>query len=96
MKTKLRAGDWAAKQKYPLTSAKVRKFSTMQLAEMCKMGIKHVGVLGSPNPGENCEACEAIMFIKGKDGVKFEIEFASPLPLPGCNKKHCKCLFIAR
>jgi len=62
---------------------------------MREAGIKFVGVLASPNPGEYCEACAAIMFTREKNGVKFEIEFATPLPLPGCDKHPCKCILIA-
>jgi hypothetical protein len=77
------------------TNATVRKESRERLAEMREAGIKFVGVLGSPNPGENCEPCEAIMFTREKNGIKFEIDFASLLPLPGCNKHPCKCIWIA-
>jgi len=66
-----------------------------RLAEMREVGIQFVGVLGSPNAGENCEACEAIMFTREKDGERFEIESAPSLPLPRCDKQWCKCLFIA-
>lgn len=77
------------------TNATVRKESRERLAQMREAGIKFVGVLGSPNPGETCEACEAIMFKREKNGVKYEIEFATPLPLPGCDKHPCKCILIA-
>lgn len=94
-KNKIPAGDWASIQKFPMPNSKVRIFTGMQLAEMREAGIKFVGVLASPNPGEFCETCEAIMFTREKDGSKFDIEFATPLPLPGCNKRYCKCIFIA-
>lgn len=89
MKSKLCAGDWAAKQKYPLTKSKVRKFSAMRLAELREAGIKFVSVLGCNNSGDDCEACLAMK------GQKVEIELATPLPLPGCDKTHCKCIWLA-
>ncbi len=89
MKRRLYAGQWAAKRKPPWTKSKTAKFTAMQLAEMRDAGIKFLGILGSPNAGESCEACLAM-----KDD-KIEIEFANPLPLPGCDKKICKCLYLA-
>ncbi len=62
----------------------------MQLAEMREAGIKFVSVLGCNNPGDDCEACLAM-----KD-QKIEIEFAMPLPLPGCDKRLCKCIWLAK
>jgi hypothetical protein len=86
--------EWMAKQKFPLSRAKVRKVSIAKLAELREAGIKFVGVLGSNSP-DDCEACQAIAFTREKDGTKIDIEFATPLPLPGCSKRYCKCIYIA-
>ena len=77
------------------TRDKVAKTESARLATMRDAGISHVGILASPNPGEFCEECAAIMFTRDKDGTRFEIEFAPALPLPGCDKEFCKCLYIA-
>ena len=81
--------EWMAKQKFPLDKAGVQKVSKAKLAELREFGIEYVGVLGCNNPGDDCEACLAL-----KD-QKIEIAFAPTLPLPGCDKKHCKCGLIA-
>jgi hypothetical protein len=80
--------DWMAKQKFPLDKAGVQKVSTAKLAELRAVGIKFVSVLGSNGAGD-CEACLAIK------GEKIDIDFATPLPLPGCDKKNCMCCYIA-
>ena len=70
-----------------------RTNSEQRLADMRACGIKFVGILASPNPGEFCEAAAAM-----KD-VKIEIEFAPPLPLPECSMRDhhrkCNCILIA-
>ena len=81
--------DWMAKQKFPLDKAGVQKVSTAKLAEMREAGIKFVSVLGCNNPGEDCEACLATR------DQKIEIEFATPLPLPDCDREFCKCEYLA-
>ena len=81
--------NWLARQKYPLTLDNVKKDSAFKLSEMREAGIKFVSVLGCNNSGDDCDACLAMK------GEKIEIEFATPLPLPGCDKKFCKCLYIA-
>jgi hypothetical protein len=86
--------EWMAKQKFPLSKSKVNKVSVAKLAELREVGIKFVGVLGSNSP-DDCEACQAIAFTPEKDGTPIDIEFATPLPLPGCNKRYCKCIYIA-
>jgi hypothetical protein len=78
-----------------MTREEVRQQSAERLTDMREAGIKFVSVLGSPNPGENCEACMAIMSTREKDGDKIEIEFAAPLPLPDCDREFCKCCYIA-
>jgi hypothetical protein len=90
MKSQISAGDWAAKQKYPLTSSKVKKYSSMRLAEMREAGILFVEIFGCNNPSDECDAYRSIQ------GQKFEIESVPLLPLPGCNKKICKCIHLAR
>jgi hypothetical protein len=80
--------EWMAKQKFPLSKSKVQKVSTAKLAELREAGIKFVGVLGTSSP-EDCEACQAIAFTREKDGLRIDLEFAAPLPLPGCNKRYC-------
>jgi hypothetical protein len=72
--------DWLMKQKAPMSGRAVKKYSKFKLKEMKEAGIKFVGVLGSPNPGESCEACLAMK------GQKIEIEVATWLPLPDCDK----------
>lgn len=85
---KVSAADWSTIQKHPMTKSKVHKYSRMRLAELRDAGFKYVGVLSSGGP-EDCEACKAM-----KD-EKIEIEFAQPLPLPGCDKKYCMCIYLA-
>ena len=72
-----------------MSREEVRQHSTRRLDEMRAAGIKFVSVMGCNKPGEDCEACMAI-----KD-QKIENEFATPLPLPDCDKKFCKCIYIA-
>jgi hypothetical protein len=81
--------DWMQKQKFPLDRAGVVKSSEAKLNEFRLVGIEFVSILGCNNPGDDCEACLAL-----KDR-KLEIESAPPLPLPECDKKFCKCLYIA-
>ena len=88
-RAKQSAGEWAAKQKYPFSRAKVRRYSQLQLAEMREVGIEFVGVLGCNNPGDDCEACLAMK------GRVVEIASAAELPLPGCTMKYCKCILLA-
>jgi hypothetical protein len=90
MKPKISAGDWAAKQRFPLTASKVKKYSSMRLAEMREAGIQFVEILGCNHPPDECDAYRSIK------GQKFEIEFAPLLPLPDCDKKFCKCIHLAR
>ena len=85
--------QWLCRQKFPLSRELVEKVSAFKLEEIRDAGIKRVGVL--VEPGRCCEAAAAIGYLPGKDGVKIEIEFAQPLPLPGCNEKHCMCDYIA-
>ncbi|HEY5345755.1 MAG TPA: hypothetical protein VIK62_05365 [Verrucomicrobiae bacterium] len=87
--------DWLARVKPQMTHEVVQKVSKAKLAELHNAGIKMVGVLASPNSGEFCEACAAIAYTREEDGVKIEIEFAQPLPLPGCDRKLCMCEYIA-
>jgi hypothetical protein len=69
--------------------ADVRQISAGLLADMRDGGVKLVQVVGSKNPDETCEACQAMQ------GLKIEIEYATPLPLPGCDKECCKCAIVA-
>ena len=72
----------------PLTREEVQAESQARLAEMKETGIKIVSVLGC-GTSDDCEACAAMR------DQRIEIEFAQPLPLPGCDKEFCKCLYIA-
>ena len=72
-----------------MTNSEVRAISTERLAQMREAGIKFVSILGSPNPGENCKACESVQ------GQKIEIDFATALPLPECDQEFCKCVLLA-
>jgi hypothetical protein len=71
------------------TKTEVQQQSAGRLAQMREAGIKFVSVLGCNNPGEDCEACLAMK------GQKIEIEFATPLPLPDCDREFCKCIYLA-
>jgi len=86
--------EWMAKQKFPLSKSKVKKVSTAKLRELREAGIKFVGVLGT-NSSDDCEACRAIAFTREKTGASINIEFAIPLPSPGCNLQYCKCIYVA-
>ena len=86
---------WLSKQKSPLSRRAVKKYSTFKLKEMRDVGIKFVGILGSPNEAQNCLAARAIMYLRDKVGIPLKIEDAQPLPLPDCDCKHCGCLYIA-
>lgn len=72
-----------------MTRGEVREQSERSLANMRESGIKFVEVLGCGRPAEDCEACRCMQ------GAKTEIEFATPLPLPDCDQKFCKCIYIA-
>ena len=50
------------------TRDKVAKTESARLATMRDAGISHVGILASPNPGEFCEECAAIMFTRDNVG----------------------------
>jgi len=86
---------WLSKQKYPLSRHAVKKYSTFKLKEMHDVGIKFVGILGSPNEGQSCLAARAIMYLRDKTGTPIKVEDAQPLPLPECDCKHCGCIYIA-
>ena len=62
----------------------------MRLDEMRQAGIKFVEILGCNNPPDECDA------YRSTKGQEFEIESVPLLPLPGCDKKFCKCIHIAR
>ncbi|MCX6896312.1 MAG: hypothetical protein NTZ16_12605 [Verrucomicrobia bacterium] len=72
-----------------MSQEEVRQQSAERLADMRAAGIEFVEVLGCNNPGEDCEACCAMR------GQKIEINLATPLPLPGCDKEFCKCIYLA-
>ena len=72
-----------------MSREEVRQQSSERLTEMREAGIKFVSVLGCNNHGEDCESCLAM-----KD-QRIEIEFATPLPLPDCDKEFCKCIYLA-
>jgi hypothetical protein len=86
---------WLMKQKTPLSRRAVKKYSAFKLKEMRDVGIKFVGILGSPNAGQSCLAAKAIMYLRDKTGTPIKIECARPLPLPECDCKHCGCIYIA-
>ena len=67
----------------------MNKVSAAKLAELRDSGIKFVEVLGCNCPDEECDAYRAVK------GMKMDIEFAQPLPLPGCDKKFCACIYLA-
>jgi len=69
--------------------SRLRNQCESRIADMRSCGIKFVQVLGCGNEGEDCEACLALK------NYSIEIEFAPTLPLPGCDKKKCKCVIIA-
>jgi len=77
-----------------MTKREVRKNSIAHLEDMRRAGIKFVEIMGcnkiKDNKKDDCEVCLDLK------GCKMEIELAVPLPLPGCDKKHCKCLWLAR
>lgn len=73
----------------PMTKEETARSSMERLESANQAGFKYVQVLGCGNPGEDCEACLAMQ------DQKIEIEFATPLPLPGCDKEFCKCVYLA-
>lgn len=74
----------------PMTKREVRKCSKERLTDMGRAGIKFVEILGDKVAGEACDVCRDL------EKRKMEIELAVPLPLPGCDKKYCKCIWRAR
>jgi len=74
----------------PMTRRETRSWSRQRLSDMKRAGIALVELLGSPVAADNCQPCIDLK------GCKMEIELAVPLPLPGCDKKHCKCIWLAR
>ena len=90
MKTNVCAADWSVKQKRPFTKSKVRKYTLMRLEEMRNAGIKFVSLLGCNYAPDECDSLRAMK------GQKIAIETAPLLPLPGCDKKHCKCIWLAK
>jgi len=81
--------EWMSKQKFPLDKAGVQKVSAAKLAELREVGFKFVSVLGT-NSADDCEACRAVA------GQKIEIQYSQPLPLSGCDKEFCKCIYLAQ
>ena len=79
---------WMDKQKWPLDRAGVIKTSEAKLNDLRQVGIGFVSLLGSNGP-DDCAACREIV------GKKIGIESAPPLPLPGCDQKFCKCIYLA-
>jgi hypothetical protein len=82
--------EWMARQKFPLDRAGVNKISIAKLAELRACGIRFVELIGCNCAEDECDA------YRERAGKVIEIEEALPLPLPGCDQKHCKCIWIAR
>jgi len=82
--------DWLSKQKSPLNRRSARKCSTFKLKEMKDVGITFVELFGNNCSLNECAASHSF------DGKKIKIEEAPSLPLPGCDKKHCPCMWLAR
>jgi hypothetical protein len=81
--------EWLLKQKHPFSRRAVGKYSRFKLNALRSAGIKFVEILGR-NTTDDCRAC---LSLKGR---LVPIEEAPVLPLPGCDKKHCHCLWLAR
>jgi len=72
-----------------MTNAEVRASECKRVEAIQKAGIEWVEVLGCNHPPDECDAYRAIQ------GKLFRIEDAPKLPLPGCDKAHCKCIILA-
>lgn len=73
----------------PMSNAEVRRMSRRKIEELRAAGIEWVEVLGCAHPPDECEALRAMQ------GNPVEIQYAPELPLPNCDKKHCKCIILA-
>lgn len=79
------AAAYATKQEFPLTKAKLQKFTALQLEEMRSAGIEYVSIIGG--------ACAAANTIKDQ---LIKIAEAKPLPLVGCDNESCMCIYGAK
>jgi hypothetical protein len=84
-----KAWDVFKQKKGTLTKTQAMRVERARLAQMKSAGIKSVGILGCNCPADECDSYRRI-----KDEV-FKIESVPPLPLPGCDNKYCKCIYIA-
>jgi hypothetical protein len=60
-----------------------------KLAELRRVGIQWVQVLGSGHAKRDCDACRTL------EGKPMPIDEVTELPLPGCDALECCCIFIA-
>ena len=84
--------DWDsyfAKVRGPMPPDLVAEYTRDRLGEMRKAGVKWVKLLGCGNPAEDCAECLR------RQAQTIPISEAQPLPLPGCDKRFCKCILIA-
>jgi len=81
--------DRLANYPRPLPTHLVRQLAREQMETFKAAGIKFVEYLGANNDEDDCEA------IKAMKNVAVEIHFAPLLPLPGCDRKYCKCILGA-
>jgi hypothetical protein len=73
----------------PMSKEEVVAYSADTFARLRRAGVKYVRVLGCGNPGQVCEACEAL------EGKVMGIDEFPGLPLPGCDQEYCRCVFGA-
>jgi hypothetical protein len=80
--------EYAAKQEFPLTRAKIAKYTALQLEQFRAAGVRAVGV----SSGHLQDDCNAVRQLAGK---KFTVDTVPKLPLAGCNSESCMCVYFA-
>lgn len=86
---KITAAEYASKQEFPWTRAKVAKYTSLQLDQMRAAGVEAVEILS----GHREDDCEAVWQLAGK---QFTVDTVPKLPLTGCKSKNCMCIYIAK
>lgn len=81
--------EYASKQNFPLSKAKIARYTELQLEQFRVAGIELVEILS----GRLQDDCAGIRQLEGKN---FTIDTVPKLPLAECNSKSCQCRYIAK
>ena len=68
----------------------MKRSEAKRLREFRAAGINRVEVFGCNYAPDECDSYRAIK------GQVFAIDEVPAIPLPGCDKRACKCIYLAR